>query len=72
MNSYSPVIFPTANGLHINVSLWDVNRDENLFRDVTDPELGVSGVCRGFIGGLLRHARPMCAFMCPTVNSYKR
>jgi glutamine synthetase len=32
----------------------------------------LSQKCRYFIGGLLEHARALCALVAPTVNSYKR
>ena len=61
----------TANGLHINLSLWN-NRNENLFIDTKDQKLGISKICRNFIGGILDHVVESCAIFCPTMNSYKR
>ena len=34
--------------------------------------LGLSTLAYHFIGGILRHARALCAVTCPTVNCYKR
>jgi glutamine synthetase len=51
---------------------------QSLFRDgrnvFDDPEgrWGLSDECLHYIGGLLRHARGMCAITNPLVNSYKR
>ena len=62
----------SANGLHINVSLWSDQEKTNLFPDDKDKELGISKLARHFIGGLLDHVQESCAVLCPTVNSYKR
>jgi glutamine synthetase len=32
----------------------------------------VSDTCRYYIGGILKHAPALCAFVAPTTNSYKR
>ena len=58
----------TGSGCHAHVSLW---RDGgNVFAG--DDALGLSPVARHFIGGVLKHARALCALTNPTVNSYKR
>jgi glutamine synthetase len=49
-----------GSGLHFHVSLW--RHDGRL----------AEGVARAFIGGVLAHARALCALAAPTVNSYKR
>jgi len=60
-----------GNGMHIHLSLFTKNGERNVFYD---PEgyAGTSQTCRYFIGGLLYHARALCAIVAPTVNSYKR
>ena len=61
-----------GSGLHIHLNLADKN-GRNAFADLTDRrKLGLSPLCYSFIGGVLRHARALCAFAAPTVNSYKR
>jgi len=51
---------------------------QSLFRDgrneFDDPEsdLGISPLGRHYVGGLLEHAKGMCAVTNPLVNSYKR
>jgi glutamine synthetase len=60
-----------GSGMHIHLGLFNSNTGRNPFYD---PEgYGyVSQTCRYFIGGLLTHARSICAIVAPTVNSYKR
>ncbi len=60
-----------GNGMHMHLSLFTKNGERNVFYD---PEgyAGISQTCRYFIGGLLYHARALCAVVAPTVNSYKR
>ncbi len=64
-----PFVGLTGSGCHAHVSLWQDGR--NLFEDV-GAELGISGLCRRFLGGVLAHAEGLCALTNPTVNSYKR
>jgi len=62
----------TGNGLHMHLSMWDVD-DNELFADATDGRgLGISSMGYSFIAGLLEHAQALAAVACPTVNSYKR
>ncbi|MCW5717466.1 MAG: type III glutamate--ammonia ligase [Bauldia sp.] len=59
----------TGNGCHMHVSAW---RDgANVFAD-DKGELGLSASGYAFIAGLLQAAPALCAFLNPTVNSYKR
>jgi len=60
-----------GNGMHIHMGLFDSKTGENLFYD-PNGYANISQKCRYFIGGLLEHARPLCAIVAPTVNSYKR
>ncbi|MGM0929672.1 MAG: type III glutamate--ammonia ligase [Actinomycetota bacterium] len=63
----------TGNGFHYTMSLWDKERDINLFEDKSDPRgLGLSKLGYQFAAGLLNHARGYMAMVAPTVNSYKR
>ena len=61
----------SGNGCHMHLSLWDAERNVNLFREPAG-ELGLSRTAYEFIGGVLHHAEALCAFTNPTVNSFKR
>jgi glutamine synthetase len=58
-----------GSGMHVHQSLF--RGEENAFFDAKD-ESGLSAVARGYIAGLLDHARGMAAVTNPLVNSYKR
>ena len=58
-----------GSGMHTHFSLFE--GDTNAFVDPGDP-YGLSKVGRGFIAGLLRHAREITAVTNQWVNSYKR
>jgi glutamine synthetase len=58
-----------GSGMHTHMSLFE--GDENAFHDPGDP-YNLSKVAKGFIGGLLHHAREITAITNQTVNSYKR
>ncbi len=61
-----------GSGLHAHLNLADM-QGRNLFASVTDKrKLGLSPLCYSFIGGVLLHAKALCAIAAPTVNSYKR
>jgi glutamate---methylamine ligase len=59
----------TGSGCHAHVSLW--KGKSNLFEDEKG-ELGLSKLGYAFIGGIIHSAAALCAFLNPTVNSYKR
>ena len=62
----------TGSGMHMHISIADAGSD-NLFQDEGDANgLGLSKTGYHFLGGLLKHARPMAALGAPSVNSYKR
>ena len=62
----------TGNGMHYHLSISDEHTD-NLFSDDSDPNgLGLSKMAYHFLGGLITHAKALCAISAPTVNSYKR
>ena len=69
--SVQPFAQQTGSGCHAHVSLWDGARERNLFLDAGDP-LGLARPAYHFIGGLLRHAAPLCALFSPTADSYQR
>lgn len=64
-----PFMHLTGTGCHAHISLW--NGDENVCFDAEDA-LGLSQRGYHFVGGLIHHADALCAFLNPTVNSYKR
>lgn len=65
----------TGNGAHFNMSLYDINTGENVFKcdPKDDPNgLGITPIGYQFIAGIIKHGRALCAAFAPTVNSYKR
>jgi glutamine synthetase len=60
-----------GSGMHTHQSLWSLDGKTNLFHDAHD-EYQLSETARGFMAGLLTHARGMIAVLAPLVNSYKR
>jgi glutamine synthetase len=67
-----PLSSRTGNGMHYHMSITD-EAGTNLFHDDSDSQgLGLSQMGYHFLGGLLHHARGLCALAAPTVNSYKR
>ena len=63
----------TGSGLHIHFHLANVESGQGLFADGSDARgLGCSELGYHFIGGVLHHARALCAVTSPTVNCYKR
>ncbi|RYX82381.1 glutamine synthetase [bacterium] len=64
-----PLAGHNGSGMHINMSLY--KKGKNAFYDAKDPE-HLSDLARGFIAGLLRHARELTLFTNQWVNSYKR
>ena len=64
-----PLLQENGSGMHMNLSLWQGGKNrfygEGGYADLS--ELAIH-----FIGGLLRHARALCAICAPTTNSYRR
>src|ERR1700754_2004452 len=64
-----PIFGQNGSGMHTHQSLF--KGKENAFHDASaDWELSKTAL--HYVGGLLRHARGMCAITNPLVNSYKR
>lgn len=64
-----PIFGEAGNGMHVHMHLFKEGKpvffDENGYSQLSKEALY-------FIGGLLRHARALCAFTNPSTNSYKR
>jgi len=65
-----PLAGVSGSGMHTHQSLFTTKGDNAFFDPKGEWEL--SKVARGYIGGLLEHARAFVAITNPLVNSYKR
>jgi glutamine synthetase len=64
-----PIYGQAGSGMHTHQSLFQ--HGKNVFFDPKG-EFEMSSIAHCYIGGLLTHARGMCAITNPLVNSYKR
>ncbi len=64
-----PLFGVNGSGMHTHQSLF--KGEENIFFD-PNGEAQLSKTAYHYIGGLIKHARALCAITNPTVNSYKR
>jgi glutamine synthetase len=64
-----PLADQNGSGMHTHLSLF--RGEQNAFFDENDP-MHLSAVAKGFIAGLLRHAREITLVTNQWVNSYKR
>jgi glutamine synthetase len=63
----------TGSGAHMHYHLADAETGRNLFSTDKDRRgMGLSDLAYHFLGGVLAHARALCAVTSPTVNCYKR
>lgn len=69
MAKWNPAL--PGSGGHLHQSLWDGEREQNLFEGARAKD-GLSDVARHYIAGLVSLAPEMTAFYAPTINSYKR
>jgi glutamine synthetase len=71
-----PLETKTGNGMHMHVTLHssrDGGAEANVFADKASADpMRLSAIAHTFLGGMMAHVRGLCAFACPTVNSYKR
>ncbi len=68
-----PFASRTGSGAHLHYHLASAHDGANLFTDHADPRgLGQSALAYHFLGGVVEHARALCAVLSPTVNCYKR
>ena len=65
-----PIALDNGSGLHVNVCLW--NNERNLFFDANDQYAEMSEIARYFGGGIIDHANALAAIVAPTTNSYRR
>ena len=63
-----PLFGDNGSGMHTHQSLW--SKGKPLFAG--SEYAGLSQMALYYIGGLLKHARALCAICNPTTNSYKR
>jgi glutamine synthetase len=63
-----PIFGDNGSGMHTHQSIW--KGGQPLFAG--DKYAGISDTCLHYIGGILKHAPALCAFVAPTTNSYKR
>jgi len=73
ISTFMPKPWPDkpGNGMHVHIGLFNPKKGNNIFYDPKG-YANISQKCRYFIGGLLEHAKALCAIVAPTVNSYKR
>jgi glutamine synthetase len=64
-----PIFGQNGSGMHVHQSLFQ--GDKNLFFDGKDP-YHLSGIAKGYIAGIMKHARDIIAVTNQWVNSYKR
>lgn len=66
-----PIMNAAGSGMHIHQSLFDREKNQNLFYN-EDNKYRLSETAYRFIAGQMKHIKAMSAILCPTVNSYKR
>ena len=64
-----PLFGENGAGMHVSISFW--KNGTNLFYE-SGSYGDISKMAEYFIGGLLKHAPALCAFVAPTTNSYRR
>jgi glutamine synthetase len=64
-----PIFGTAGNGMHIHQSIFRASK--NRFSDPRD-SYGLSQMAYGYLAGVLKHIKEICAITSPLVNSYKR
>ena len=62
-----PLFQDNGSGMHVHQSIWKDGKNM-----MYSPEALLSNTAKHYVGGLLKHARALCAIIAPTTNSYKR
>ncbi|HIC03310.1 TPA: type I glutamate--ammonia ligase [Candidatus Poribacteria bacterium] len=62
-----PLFQDNGSGMHVHQSIWKDGKNM-----MYSPDTLLSDTARHYVGGLLKHARALCAIIAPTTNSYKR
>ncbi len=73
--SFMPKVSTSSpgSGLHIHISLFEKKSGKNIMHDPSDRKgNGLSETGYGFIAGVMKHMKALCAFENPLSNSYKR
>jgi glutamine synthetase len=63
-----PVVDDNGSGMHTHQSIW--KNGAPMFAGSGYADLSETAL--HYIGGIIKHAKSLCAFACPTTNSYKR
>jgi len=63
-----PIFGDNGSGMHTHQCIWKAGQP--LFAG--NKYAAISDTCLYYIGGILKHASALCAFVAPTTNSYKR
>jgi glutamine synthetase len=63
-----PLFGDNGSGMHTHISIW--KKGKPLFAG--NGYAGLSPLALHFVGGILKHAKALCAICSPTTNSYKR
>ncbi|WP_100405798.1 type I glutamate--ammonia ligase [Bacillus solitudinis] len=66
-----PLAGENGSGMHVNISLFNDERQENVFYDANG-DIGLSETAYQFIAGLMDNVKDFVAVTNPLVNSYKR
>ncbi len=65
-----PIFQDNGSGMHTHQSLWKDGK--NLFYAQGRRYADISEMCKHYIGGILKHAPALLAFIAPSTNSYRR
>ncbi len=66
-----PFAHKPGNGMHINMSLYDINNNLNAFYDEQNPhKLSIIG--QQFLAGIIKHVPELTLVLNSSINSYKR